>query len=147
MSVFQCYGIVRHQHWVCKRRSNITTTGTKYLAYNVSVSVSLKHSKSVDFPAVTLCNNNPTKRSVMKSTEHMSKLVDKYKKDMEKNCNITTPSYYDSFDFNYTYTYADYENDTYFNVNYFFDNRGEKTLFDSLFLSKVTNFSVFFSKI
>ena len=38
---------------------------TNYISYDVNVKVSLKHARHITFPAVTVCNNNPVKKSMI----------------------------------------------------------------------------------
>lgn len=37
-----------------------------YFSYNVTIVVEVKHSRVIEFPAVTICNNNPIKKPYAK---------------------------------------------------------------------------------
>ncbi|ESO09375.1 hypothetical protein HELRODRAFT_168356 [Helobdella robusta] len=53
----------------------------KYLKYEVDVNFKVEQAKSLKFPAVTICNNNPIRKSLLKSSpafEQIHALVEEY---------------------------------------------------------------------
>ena len=48
----------------------------EYFSYKVNVTVEVKHEYSIEFPAVTVCNMNPLKRSAVKKHDDLSAVLD-----------------------------------------------------------------------
>ena len=47
----------------------------QYFQYNVSVALSIQHNSQVEFPAVTVCNNSPLRKSALKDLANVQESV------------------------------------------------------------------------
>ena len=61
----------------------------QYFQYNVSVALSIQHNSQVEFPAVTVCNNSPLRKSALKDLAKVQKSVS-YGATTERDEPITT---------------------------------------------------------
>ncbi|ESO09384.1 hypothetical protein HELRODRAFT_168365 [Helobdella robusta] len=67
--------------------------GDKFMKYSVSVAVELNHAKSMEFPAVTICNNNPMKLSSFRANSKLQEILISYKlKNSNSTCTMTETS-------------------------------------------------------
>ncbi|ESO09377.1 hypothetical protein HELRODRAFT_168358 [Helobdella robusta] len=66
----------------------------KYFNYDVNVQINVIQAMSTTFPAVTICNINPIRKSQIENVAEMNHLVKKYNNKIEKfNCNRSASKY------------------------------------------------------